>query len=48
MILVIYQILCVCISAVLIWNLFKSKALQEKIVYAFILIPFALRALLLK
>ena len=48
MILVVYQIICACISAVIIWNLFKSNELQEKIVYAFILVPFALRALLLK
>ncbi|MHB8770974.1 MAG: hypothetical protein ACYC7J_08260 [Syntrophales bacterium] len=48
MILVIYQIICACIAALIIRNLFKSDAPQEKIVYAFILIPFALRALLLK
>lgn len=48
MILVIYQVICACISVIIIWNLFKSKALQKKIVYAFILLPFVLRALLLK
>jgi hypothetical protein len=48
MILVIYQVICLCIALVIVGNLFQTKDLQEKIVYAFILVPFVLRALLLK
>jgi uncharacterized protein YqhQ len=48
MILNIYQAICVCFAGIVIWNLFRSKDLQEKIIYAFVLMPFVLRAMLLK
>lgn len=48
MILIIYRIICVYISIVLIWNLFKSKNIWDKMIYAIILMPFMLRTLLIK
>lgn len=48
MILTIYQAICVFFAGLVVWNLFQTRDLQEKIVYAFILMPFVLRALLLK
>jgi hypothetical protein len=48
MILNIYQAICICFAGIMIWNLLRSRDLQEKIVYAFILMPFVLRALLVK
>lgn len=48
MILVIYRIICAYISILLICNLFKSNNTWEKINYAIVLIPFALRTLLIK
>lgn len=48
MILILYQILCLCIAAAILWNLFQTRDLQEKVVYGFILVPLVLRALLLK
>jgi hypothetical protein len=48
MILNIYQAICFCFAGIMIWNLFKSRDVQEKILYAFILMPLVLRAVLLK
>lgn len=48
MILIIYRIICAYIVILLIWNLFKSKDIWEKIVYAIVLMPFVLRTLLIK
>lgn len=48
MILIIYQAICLCFAGLIIWNLFQTRDLKDKIVYAFILMPFVLRALLLK
>jgi hypothetical protein len=48
MILILYRIICAYIVMIMIRNLFKSRELQEKIVYAFMLIPFVLRVLLIK
>jgi uncharacterized protein YqhQ len=48
MILNIYQAICICFAGIMIWNLFRSRDLQEKIVYAFILMPLVLRAMLFK
>jgi hypothetical protein len=48
MILVIYRMICAFLAFILILNLFKSKQIQDKIVYAFMLIPFVLRVLLIK
>jgi hypothetical protein len=48
MILNIDQAICFCFAGIMIWNLFKSRDVQEKIVYAFILMPLVLRAMLFK
>jgi hypothetical protein len=48
MILNIYQAICLCFAFIVVWNLFQTRNLQDKIVYAFILMPFVLRTLLVK
>ena len=48
MILVLYRLLCVFITLLIAWNMFRSDKTQEKIVYSFLIIPLLLRAFLIK
>jgi len=48
MILFLYQILCIFVALVIIWNMFKSDKNQEKVLYSFLIIPLLLRAFLIK
>lgn len=48
MILFLYQLLCVFITLIIVWNMFKSDKTQEKVVYSFLIIPLLLRAFLIK
>jgi len=48
MILVAYRLLCLAIALVVAWNLLRSPRPSEKAVYAFLLVPLLLRALLVK
>ena len=48
MILIAYQLLCLVIAALIVWNMFRSDNTQEKIVYSFLMVPLLLRAFLVK
>ena len=48
MILILYRIICAYVAFIVILGLFKTSDLRNKIVLAFMLIPFVLRMLLIK
>jgi ABC-type molybdate transport system permease subunit len=48
MILVAYRLLCLATAVLVAWNLLRSPRPGEKVVYAFVLVPLVLRALLVK
>ena len=48
MILIIYRIICAYVAFMVILNLFSVKDVRNKILLAFMLIPFILRMLLIK
>lgn len=48
MILVLYQLLCGVVALLIVWNMFRTDKVQEKLVYSFLIIPLLLRAFLVK
>jgi ABC-type molybdate transport system permease subunit len=48
MIFAAYRLLCLGVALLAAWNLLRTEKNDEKAVYAFILVPLVLRALLVK
>lgn len=48
MVMIIYRLLFLLISILLVVGLIKGKTLYERLTFAFVFIPFALRALNIK
>ena len=48
MILTLYRIICAYMVFIILLNLFKSKDVRDKVVFAFMLIPLILRTFLIK
>jgi ABC-type molybdate transport system permease subunit len=43
-----YRLLCLTAAVLVAWNLLRTEKNDEKAVYAFVLVPLVLRALLVK
>jgi len=48
MILVAYRLLCVVMAVLAVWSLLREGTRQQKVAAAVLLVPLALRALLIK
>ena len=48
MILTIYRIICAYVAFMIVMSLFSGKDLRNKVILAFMLVPFVLRMLLIK
>jgi ABC-type molybdate transport system permease subunit len=48
MIFAAYRLLCFALALLVAWNLLRTEKNDEKAVYAFVLVPLVLRALLVK
>ena len=48
MLITLYRIICAYVVFMVIFSLFRDKTLRDKVMLAFMLIPFVLRMLLIK